>query len=116
MKIRIKDNSVRLRLDQKEVTSLVKGGETWSKCQFLVGELVYGIVATDEEEFSCFLKNNKITTRVPKKLLKGWDTDERVGFDADIDGLFILVEKDWQCLKPRDHEDESNLYVNPAAL
>ncbi|MDG2455745.1 MAG: hypothetical protein P8N47_08050 [Bacteroidia bacterium] len=44
-----------------------------------------------------------------------WDTDERVGFDHTVNGLFILLEKDWQCLKPRDHEDESNLYQHPAS-
>lgn len=114
MKIRIKDNSVRFRLAQKEVTALVKDGETWSKCNFGKGELVYGIKATDADEISCVFENNKVTTKVPKLLLADWDTDQRVGFDHNADGLFILIEKDWQCLKPRDYEDESNLYKHPA--
>ena len=115
MKIRIKDNSVRFRLAEDEVNALVKEGETWSKCNFGTGELIYGIKATDADEISCVFENNKVTTRVPKNLLVSWDTDQRVGFDHNNDGLFILIEKDWQCLKPRAHEDESNLYVNPQA-
>ena len=115
MKIRIKDNTVRYRLAQDEVTNLVKNGATWSKCQFGKGELIYGIVATDNDAISCSFDGNKITTKVPKSLLVNWDTDERVGFDKKTDDLYLLIEKDWQCLKPRAHEDESNLYVNPQA-
>lgn len=114
MKIRIKDNSVRYRLSQNEVTNLVKNGKTWSTCQFGTGELKYGILATDGKELSCSFDGNTITTRVPKSLLVNWDTDERVGFNHTVDDLYILLEKDWQCLKPREHEDESNLYQHPA--
>ncbi|MEJ6661149.1 MAG: DUF7009 family protein [Bacteroidia bacterium] len=113
MKIRIKDNSVRYRLAQSEVTSLVKEGEVWSKCLFAKGELIYGITASDTEELSCIFMGNRITTKIPKVWLENWDTDERVGFEYNDDGLFVLIEKDWQCLKPREQEDESNLYANP---
>ena len=115
MKIRIKDNSVRFRLAQKEVTELVNDGQTWSKCQFVNGELTYGLMATDTNEITSSFEENKVTVQVPKILLKEWDIDERVGFDNTNDGLYILIEKDWQCLKPRAHEDESNLYINPQA-
>lgn len=115
MKIRIKDNSARFRLTQNEVTALVKYGETWSKCNFGKGELVYGIKSTDADDISCVFIGNKVTTKVPKALLTNWDTDQRVGFDKRTDDLYILIEKDWQCLKPRDHEDESNLYKHPAS-
>jgi len=115
MKIRIKDNSIRFRLAQDEVSALVKTGETWSTCSFPNGKLTYGIVATNSTEIYCSFADEKITTYVPKSLLTNWDTDERVGFDANTDNLFILIEKDWQCLKPRANEDESDLYVNPQA-
>ncbi len=115
MKIRIKDNSLRYRLSQSEVSTLVKEGETWSKCQFGSGELKYGLQAIDADSITSVFKNDELLTKVPRTLLKNWDIDQRVGFDTNIDGLFVLIEKDWQCLKPRDHEDESNLYVHPAS-
>jgi hypothetical protein len=115
MKIRIKDDSVRIRLAQTEVTALVTDGETWSKCQFGKGELIYGLTASDTDDISCAFEGNRIITKVPKKLLTNWDTDQRLGFDHKEDGLYILIEKDWQCLKPRVHEDETNLYLNPQA-
>jgi hypothetical protein len=113
MKIRIKDNSIRYRLAQGEVTELVTLGETWSKCQFPSGELVYGVMATDADEISSAFENSKIITKIPRSLMNNWDIDQRVGFDKKTDDLYILIEKDWQCLKPRTHEDESNLYANP---
>lgn len=115
MKIRIKGNSVRFRLAQNEVSQLVNEGETWSKCDFGNNSLVYGIKRSNQEKMSCKFKGDRIVVSVPEQLLKNWDTDERVGFDDTEDGLYILVEKDWQCLKPRENEDESNLYQHPTA-
>ncbi|MDA8886723.1 hypothetical protein OAD66_06220 [Bacteroidia bacterium] len=115
MKIRIKDNSLRYRLSQSEVSTLVNEGEAWSKCQFGSGELKYGLKAIDADRITSAFNHGELLTKIPRTLLKNWDIDQRVGFDTTIDGLFILIEKDWQCLKPRDHEDESNLYVHPAS-
>lgn len=114
MKIRIKDNSVRLRLAQNEVSQLVNEGETWSKCEFGQSTLVYGLKSSNKDEISCSFKGDRITVLVPEQYLRNWDTDERVGFEYTEDGLYILIEKDWQCLKPRPNEDESNLYKHPA--
>jgi hypothetical protein len=61
--------------------------------------------------------DSQITVYVPSAITEKWDIDERVGFDAhDTSGLYILVEKDFQCLKPRPHEDESGLFPNPQAI
>lgn len=115
MKIRIKGNSVRLRLAQDEVTKLVYDGSVFSSCDFAGGTFSYGIEASDTESISSSFQDNKIKVSVPKDLLENWDQDDRVGFQNQSGKLFILIEKDWQCLKPRDHEDESNLYKHPAA-
>ena len=116
MKIRIQGDSVRFRLSQTEVTELVHQGETLSKCQFPMGELIYGLITSEDKSMTCLFESGKITAKIPRSLLHMWDTDNLVGFDAQADGLFILVEKDWQCLKPRANEDETNLYVNPQTL
>ena len=115
MKIRIKGNSVRFRLAQDEVTALVQNGEVWSQCQFGTSALSYGLLANNNSDISSEMQENTITCHIPKLLLENWDTDERVGFENRTDSLFLLIEKDWQCLKPRAHEDESNLYQNPQA-
>ena len=116
MKIRIKDNSIRFRLAQDEVTCFVNSGEVFSKSELGGETLIYGLKKSNNSEIECSYNTNRIIVTVPTPLLTNWDTDERVGFrHTTQEGLFILIEKDWQCMKPRINEDESNLYVNPQA-
>lgn len=116
MKIRIKDNTIRYRLAQDEVSALVKSGEVFSQSELGGGTLIYGLKKSNNSEIDCTLKTNRIIATVPANLLTNWDADERVGFEHTTqEGLYILIEKDWQCLKPRINEDETDLYKNPQA-
>jgi hypothetical protein len=116
MKIRIKSNTVRFRLSQNEVEQLIQQGEVWDTCQFGPNQLRYGLISNSVDRLTSSMEDHTIRIDVPSGLLKGWDVDERVGFDhRQPDGHYILIEKDWQCLKPRPHEDESNLFPNPQA-
>ena len=36
--------------------------------------------------------------------------------EADLDGLFVLIEKDFACTQPRPREDESDMFPNPNAV
>ncbi len=56
---------------------------------------------------------------LPKALAKTWVETEEVGFEANQplengESLYILVEKDFQCLTARPNEDESDNYAHPA--
>lgn len=116
MKIRINGDSLRLRLSQKEVSDLVADGYVTSSCRFPLGTFVYSIKTGNNQALSAEVHEGNITVYVPDSLADGWDTDQRVGFDCRTeDGLYILVEKDFQCLKPRPEEDESGLFPNPQA-
>ena len=117
MKLRIKGDSIRIRLSQNEVTELVKEGEVWSTCHVAKNHLIYGLIKTKEDDMNASFENNKMIIHIPEEHLKEWDVNEIVGFDhTNEDGLYLLVEKDFQCLKPREHEDESNLFPNPQAI
>ncbi len=114
MKIRISNNSIRLRLSQSEVTGFVDSGEVNTTCQFTNNILTYKVIHANYESISADFADDMIIVSVPSSLVRHWDTDERIGFDfTDKNGLYILIEKDFQCLKPRHHEDESGLYPNP---
>lgn len=114
MKIRISGNSLRLRLSQTEIIQFVHDGEVSSACQLGQNSLIYKIKHGDHSGITANFVGDTITAHVPASLVKNWDTDERVGFDAtDQNGLYILIEKDFQCLKPRPHEDETDLFPNP---
>ncbi|MEY2924795.1 MAG: hypothetical protein RLZZ337_1343 [Bacteroidota bacterium] len=115
MKLRIKDNSIRFRLAQNEVTELVHKGSIKSQSNISGQSLIYGIETTENNAITCRFVANAIVASIPMALITDWDTDERVGFENTTEGLYILIEKDWQCMKPRENEDESDLYANPQA-
>ena len=121
MKIRIKDSSIRLRLSKVDISTLSDEGCVLSECQIAPeNTLKYMISISDKEEITIKMKYHTIDLKIPYDQLQVFLQDDQVGFSHTIDnglegGLSILVEKDFQCLVPRPHEDESNLYTNPLA-
>ncbi|MFY0592244.1 DUF7009 family protein [Roseivirga sp.] len=114
MKIRVNGNSIRLRLAPEEVTELVNTGSVSDVCAFPNGNFTYGIRATTASEMNASFLNGFIAVQVPEGQLVEWDQNEKVGFEFTTpSGLFLLVEKDFKCLQPRKHENESHLYENP---
>jgi len=123
MKIRIKDNSVRFRLSASDLKKLRKKGEIVSECRFGTSQVFkYSVVSKKggNSEYLCIdLKKNHIKIELSASDVKEWIKSDLEGFDAEMDngskgGLYVLIEKDWQCLTPRD-EDESDLFPNPNA-
>ena len=123
MKIRIKDSSIRFRLSESDLKKLYKKGKVSSVCQFGTSSAFkYSVVSKKDgnPDYLCVdLKTNHIRIELSSHDVKEWYKTDLEGFDAEMDngtktGLYVLVEKDWQCLKPRD-EDESDLYPNPNA-
>lgn len=113
MKIRINGNSIRLRLAQAEISKLVKHGEVSSDCKIGNNHFTYKIVSKNVPTMSANFEHQTITIYIPQDLINHWDIDDRIGFDHSTDELYILVEKDFQCLKPRPYEDETDLFPNP---
>ena len=123
MKVRIKDNTIRFRLSETDLKKLYKKGKIVSRCVFGSStEFKYSVVSKKKgnSEYLCVdLKKNHICIELASSDVKEWVKTDLEGFDAHMDngtkeGLYVLIEKDWQCLKPRD-EDESDLFPNPNA-
>jgi hypothetical protein len=123
MKLRIRGNSIRLRLGESEVAQLAKTGRVSESTQFsgLPGnQLTYSVVTSaDEAEISARLMDNEITVIVPEVLGRGWASSTQVGLKHeqrinDQASLSIVIEKDFRCLDPRPGEDQSDSFPNPA--
>ena len=122
MKLRIRDNSIRLRLSRTEVVSVNSNGLVRGKVQF-AGSNSFDYVlesspATVKPE--AHISNNMLTVRVPQMDVNQWAESEQVSISSeqilDDGGLLkILVEKDFTCLAPREGEDESDLFPHPDA-
>ena len=120
MKLRVLDNSVRLRLTQTEVDDVASNGLVRGRVHF-AGSNTFDYVlesspATVKPE--AHLSNNVLTVRIPEMDIRNWADSERVSIDSTQildsgDKLRILVEKDFQCLSPREGEDESDMFPHP---
>jgi hypothetical protein len=121
MKLRIRRNSLRLRLQQSEVRTLADRGAVIDETCFGAATLRCsierdaGITAMRAD-----LEPNFVRIRVPETQALRWTSTEEVGMLAEqstpAGPLVILVEKDFQCLQPRDPallEDDSDAYPNP---
>jgi hypothetical protein len=122
MKLRIRANTLRLRLSRGEVSELAERGEVREAIAFgpAAGErLGYAIVLSeDAKETSARLSGGSVEVVVPGKLAREWATSETVGFEAEQRvgeglSLSILVEKDFACLTPRKGEDDTDAFPNP---
>ena len=85
MKLRIRGNSIRLRLGEREVAQLVESGRVAERLQFSVspGEsLTYAIVSSAEaKEIAASFAENEIRVIVPAAAAKEWASSTQVGMD-----------------------------------
>ena len=115
MKLRILDDSIRYRLSRSEVDSIGEGQGVSSSTSFPGGGLLtYMFSPSDQLKVSASFDNNIIMVRIPGPDGSKWAHNEEVALvDGEIDGLHILIEKDFHCLDPREGEDQSDLFPHP---
>ena len=120
MKIRIKGNSLRLRLSQAELAVFEEMGIVSDRIFFPTGvTLQYEMQRTTSSEISASFQQDLIKVNIPILMAAKWIQDpQEVGIYKELsigDGkvLALSVEKDFQCLTQREGEDESDLFKNP---
>ena len=121
MKLRIRKNSLRLRLQQHEVKQLVADGAVIDETCFGTETLRCSIeVSADVSAMCADFTSNTIRIRVPLDPALQWANSDEVGMLAEqvtpAGPLLLLIEKDFACLQPRDpslREDDSDAFMNP---
>jgi hypothetical protein len=124
MKLRILDDSLRLRLSQGELQRLHTTGRVEAAIGFGPGpaqRLVYALVVDPEaQRISATLTDREIVVHVPKAAAHAWIEGNEVGLRAEQSlgperRLALLLEKDWKCLVPRPGEEGYDGLPNPKA-
>lgn len=118
MKLRIKDQTVRLRLSQSEVTELRNQGTLQCHTDFPGSRrLTYGISLAPDDNWDAGFDEQGIQIKVPATLLYTWaDTDQvtiQNSHAFEGSAVDLLIEKDFKCLTARPSEDEGDLFPNP---
>ena len=118
MKLRMKGNSLRIRLTKTEVDKLSNTGCLEEHTVFTGNQFIYALQAVDNATvLSASLDINKITMFVPRAFLSGWPQNDITGIDVHMpinekESLYLLLEKDFVCLD-ENTEDQSDNYENP---
>lgn len=117
MKLRIKGNSVRLRLTRPDIQELAHRGYLEERTHFGSSTFIYSIECKEVEQLTVNFGNDKLSVFIPAHFLLNWADDDIVGHEGHMpvshtESLYLLVEKDFKCLD-RKAEDESANYNNP---
>lgn len=120
MKLRLRENSIRLRLLQGEVKILKETGTVSEKIMFSKSQiLVYTLkVSENMSEIFADFKDQEITIEIPKQTAQDWIQTNLVGLENEqkIDDektLKILIEKDFVCLERPLDKDNADAYPHP---
>jgi hypothetical protein len=105
MKLRIEDNSLRLRLSEEEVQHFADAGRVAAVVALgltAADSLTYALERAENEEFRITHGAGAITVKVPAALANHWTGSDQNGFSATLmmandQPLKILIEKDLDC-------------------
>jgi hypothetical protein len=120
LKLRIQDNSIRLRLTRTEVAQLSDVGEVRASTLFPGGSCLQYVVNSSPHVHAVEARFDPagIVVVIPESEVRDWARSEQVSITGSRNignsaALAILVEKDFACLKPREGEDESDMFPHP---
>ena len=105
MKLRIEDDTLRLRLSEKEVLEFADKGRVAAVVHFGAGpqqHMTYALERTDVAAVQVRFDATGLTVLVPTAVATIWTTTEQNGFSENLPlvearHLRILVEKDLDC-------------------
>jgi uncharacterized protein DUF7009 len=124
MKLRIRGNTLRLRLDQEEVQQLGEQGRLEEAVIFGADpaqRLTYALTVTSETDaVAVDYSPGTITIDLPATIADPWISTGQIGIEATCQSpgaplLKVQVEKDFAATKPRRGEDDSKAFPNPKA-
>ncbi|SFI13911.1 DUF7009 family protein [Halpernia frigidisoli] len=118
MKIRIKGNSIRLRLTKTDVKNLKNFGKIEEKTVFNDTNIFEYTLEIDDNisEISARFDQNKINVFLSKKNAKTLTETNEITVQGNQEngtekGLLLLIEKDLECLDSTT-EDQSDMFKN----
>jgi hypothetical protein len=124
MKLRLKGNSIRLRLDRRDIERLNDKGRVDDAIRFGPGlSFSYAVEMgpAPHERPTAFYTAGRLLVRINPADAEDWLAGDRVGFDhlQDVDGgvIRVLLEKDFACIdRPAGEEaDDAYAFPNPSA-
>jgi hypothetical protein len=122
MKLRLKGDSIRLRLDRQDLAALAGGGRVEEALRFGPdAAFVYAVEVGEAPRGgpSASYRDGRLTVRLDRRDVEEWADGDLVGFERvqEVEGgsVRILIEKDFACLDRRTGpEDDAHAFPNPS--
>jgi Family of unknown function (DUF7009) len=123
MKLRIRRNSLRLRLTQSDVARLIRDGAV-EESTLLGGAIPFTyrlLLDAQGADLRTGRIANGILVRIPAGLASMWSTSDQIGISAverhpGGRETTVVIEKDFACLRPREGEEDKDAFPNPKML
>jgi hypothetical protein len=119
MKLRIRGNSIRIRVSKSELAEIEESGSAQDMVRFSPrSTLRYRVDVKPGGRAEVEFDGAQLRIAVPNEHVARWLDPDQVSIEAEQDDgdggvLKILIEKDFACLAPRSSEDDSDLFDNP---
>jgi hypothetical protein len=119
MKLRLRKNSIRLRLTKGEVALFNESSVVEEYVDFGEGTRFFYRLLSDNNavQTDARLEAAGITVVVPSSEAQAWAATEQIGISAERatpDGVLnILIEKDFTCREPRANGEDDDTFPNP---
>lgn len=120
MKLRLRENSVRLRLLQSEIKLLKESGSvseniTFGNTQILTYRLQ---ISAEGRAISAKFQDNQIIVEIPSESAENWINSEQVELKNEQNSnagkpLSILIEKDFVCIDRPLDSDNADAFPHP---
>ncbi len=122
MKLRIRGDSLRLRLKRGEVDQIAAGSSIMEETHFPDSVLTYRLDVSENHEISVSFDRSSLVISLPKSKVSDWADSDEVSLSAEqkltgAGALSLLIEKDFSCLEPghhRDGEDDEDTFPHPS--
>jgi hypothetical protein len=122
MKLRIRGDTIRLRLKRAEVDQIAAGTSIVEETHFPNSVLTYRLDVSGDSDISASLDDASLVVSLPESLVSDWAATDEVSLSAEqtlsgTGSLSLLIEKDFSCLEPghhRDGEDDEDTFPHPS--
>jgi len=123
MKLRIRGDSIRLRLKRAEVDQIATGASIVEETHFPDAVLTIRLDVSENNDAAASFNNGNLVISLPKSRVLDWAATDEVSLVAEqnlsgASSLSLLIEKDFSCLEPghhRDCEDDADTFPHPHA-
>ena len=121
MKIRIKGNTIRIRLSKSEVDRFAVNHRIEDHTEFGDTKFSYALVSGPQyAQMGADFKDGIITMFLTEKQAEEWTKTTLIGLENDMPigngkNLYVLLEKDFKCID-ETHEDQTDKFDHPLAV